>query len=189
MTLEQINEILKNQYGTALTGPQRFRVVDRDAEFEKRRAEFEDYHNDIFIRRVYETRLVLKYPFAASGSYVLERYTAEPFGNKWPAMPSLPEVVEWNGYEPFYVFDADTVKIKGIPPIRAVLFIIQTNIFKKEVKQTLADMAALDEAKLEKEKAEFLEMMDDASPWVATALHEGEGVVVPDMKHTKDTIQ
>lgn len=188
MTLTQINEILKNRYGTALTGPARFRLVDRDAEFEKRRAEFEDWHGDIFIRRVFETRLVMKYPFVSAGSYVLERYVAEPFADKWPAMPPLPDVVEWNGYEPFYAFDGEVVKVRGIPPIRAVLFIIQTNLFKKELKKSLAEMAQDEEKKLDKEKEEFYAMLDDAAPWVATALHDGEGVVVPaDIK--KDTIQ
>lgn len=182
MTLDQVNEALLNMYGTSLTGKQRFRVVERDTTIEKRKGVFEDWHGDIFIRRVTGVRPVLKYQFADPGSYVLERYVAEPFGGVWPAMPALPDIVDWDGYEPFYVFDAAVVKVRGIPPFRAVHFIIQTNLFKKDLKKSLKTMHEESEAKVEKEKAEFLAMLDDANPWIANALHEGEAVTVPDIK-------
>lgn len=67
-----INKWLKDNYGTTVEGLSLFRLIWSTNVTEHRFSEFHDYYGDILLRRVRETREVLKYPFAQD-RWVLER--------------------------------------------------------------------------------------------------------------------
>ena len=180
--MEIINQKLVANYGTALNGRARFRMVFSDGETERRKGNFSTYDdNGVLIKTEYDVvRQVLKYPTNRE-RFVLERYTLEPFG-KWPANPPPRDVFDYNGYEPFYVFE--WVEERPVPPWGAVYFIIQSNMFGK-----LPGLAELEEARIKQDAASFqrsMDILDEMSPYLPGMLHDGEAVVVPDMKETKD---
>jgi hypothetical protein len=71
-TVGSINKYLriygKNQYDDPI-----FRVVFADEQTEKRQSVFNDFHGDLFLRTVYETREVKKYPWIKR-KWILERW-------------------------------------------------------------------------------------------------------------------
>jgi hypothetical protein len=67
-----LNQWLKDTYGTTVDGYPLFRLLWTTNVTERRHSKFVDFHEDLFIREVEETREVLKYPFAQD-RWVLER--------------------------------------------------------------------------------------------------------------------
>jgi hypothetical protein len=180
--LQLLNEKLLAQYGSTLNGNQRFRMVFSDGETEKRKGNFDIYsETGQWLRREYDVvRIVLKYPTNRE-RFILERYTLEPFG-KWVANPPPREVFDYNGYEPFYVFE--WVEARPVPPWAALQFIIQANMSERT-----AALERLEELHRKQDASSFqqsMDILDEMSPYLPGLLHDGEAVVVPDMKETKD---
>lgn len=67
-----INKFLEDTFGKTIDGFPIFRLLWTTNITERRHSTFKDFHDDIFIREVTETREVLKYPFAQN-RWVLER--------------------------------------------------------------------------------------------------------------------
>jgi len=67
-----INKWLLDNYGKTIDGHPCFRLTWSTGVTELRHSEFHDFYGDIFIRRVVETREVLKYPFAQN-RWIIER--------------------------------------------------------------------------------------------------------------------
>jgi len=180
--LEQLNEKLVSIFGRALTGQPRFRIVFSDGEREKRKGNFDIFgDNGYYLRTEYNTvKEVLKYA-TNRGRFILERYTLEPYG-EWPANPPPQDVLNYNGYEPFYVFA--WVEARPVPPWEALQFIIGTNMFQEVPLIEL--LKEYEEKKDEKYYAKAMDILDELSPYLPGMLHDGEAVVVPDMEGTKD---
>ena len=182
LELQILNEKLLQNYGNTLTGHQRFRIVFSDGEIEKRKGNFDIYsETGQWLRREYDVvKSVLKYP-TNRGRFILERYVLESYG-KWVANPPPPNIFDYNGYEPFYVFE--WVEERPVPPWEALHFIIQSNMSDRT-----SALERLEEAHKKQDAESFqrsMDILDEMSPYLPGLLHDGEAVTVPDMTETKD---
>jgi len=154
ITLERINQALKNKWG----GRPLFRVVFADDEFEIR-------------ERLGEVGRFPKYAYF-KGCYILEKDVIE--------QGHPPEVKTWNGYEivwPFQKPDTD----EPIDPNEEVCLFL-TESMMNGVKRTLQDHYDADKKTFDKEVERVYEILENESPYIATMLQNKEAIVVPDMK-------
>lgn len=116
---DRINTLLNFHYGidTATAKPM-FRLVWAEDEFETQCRTWRDFHDDLFIREVYEARQVRKYP-EDDGKYKLEHLVAIPFINQ----SQLPG--QKLSYEPIWTFE-DRRAEPLTPVYEACAFIIDT---------------------------------------------------------------
>lgn len=178
--LAEINDRLKNNYGTVFSGEPKFRIIVADnTQLETKKATFEDrLPNGDLIRRVTEVRSVPKYE-SWEGYYILERYNEGP-------IPS--DIFNYNGYDCLYIFK----KKDGSPqdelawfPIEFLVTGIVTAMGKPPAKQkTFKDYAQEYIDATDKEKQLFFEILDNESPYLATMLDNKEAVVVPTLPET-----
>jgi hypothetical protein len=118
--IDKINERLKREFGTDLSGKPYWRVVWSEDQLEKRHATFNDYTPEgIFIRSFTGVREVPKYSQWIKEKYVLEKLTIIPEVNS----SELP--VNKLSYEPIFPFETKTGKY--LPPkFDAAAFVIET---------------------------------------------------------------
>ena len=180
--LMHLNEQLYLTFGRSLAGWPRFRIVFSDGEIERRKGNFDVFDNSgNYVRTEYNTiKDVLKYAVHRE-KFILERYVLEQYG-EWPPQPPPRDVLNYNGYEPFYVFQ--WVEQRPVPPYEALDFIIRTNMFQKV--KLIEMLKQAEETKDEKFYTRAMDIMDELAPYIPGMLHDGEAVVVPDMKGTKD---
>ena len=69
--MKELNSYLKNKYGIDDTGLSKYRL-SWSAEVERRLGTFNDFHGDIFVRRVKEVREVPRYSWIIPPCWVLE---------------------------------------------------------------------------------------------------------------------
>lgn len=93
-----LNRWLEDTYGTTIDFKPLFRLSWSTNQLENRHSTFRDFHGDILIREVTETRLVPKYPMAPD-RWVLERIHAVT-----PEAVKLGLVGEKMSYEEIYTF-------------------------------------------------------------------------------------
>ena len=177
-----LNERLYLTYGRSLAGWPRFRMVFSDGEIERRKGNFDIFDDSgNYVRTEYnQVKDVLKYAVHRE-KFILERYVLEPYG-EWPAQPPPRDVFNYNGYEPFYVFQ--WVEERPVPPWGAIEFIIDSNMFKQS--KLIEMLKQAEKTKDDRFYAKAMDIMDEMSPYIPGMLHDGEAVVVPDMKGTKD---
>lgn len=170
MTLEQMNDKLKELYGSQLNGQANFRLVWSEDQYEKRLSTFSDYYGHIFLRSVREVRYCKKY------SWIDRRFILEKL------VPNItPEELPCDGpltYCPIFVFE----NVQGIaltPNWRATNLLVQHLLYGKRSKLSLATMAEQYDAELEADKQFMLEYLNNEFPAVAAQLVHGEGISVP----------
>ena len=166
------NRRLLDKYGTNLSGMARYRVVFTNDQFEKRKSTFRDFHNGVvLIREVEEVRTVPKYPYAKD-CYILEAL------NRCEGE----EVLDHNGYEPLFIF-----RDKNDNPLDPVWRVIEMVVHVSLHPEKLSPSDFDDKERKEYEKElEYLEQyLDNQSPEIASALHDGVAITVPDLSSTK----
>lgn len=169
--VDAINKRIREQYGSELDGRPKFRVVWSESQYEFRRGIFERWYGEIFLGREECTKEVKKY------SYLKDRWILERL--IFASNPELPH--SRNGsYEPIFVFqDKDGVYLE--PVWKAVELILYALTGPR---QTLP--APNEAEELEKEKQQFLEQIQNASPYIAGALHDKSAVFVDSTKVKED---
>lgn len=168
MERKDLNDFLLVKGGLATDGKSPlYKLVWSNSELELRHGTFREFHDDVFIREVTETRWTRKY------WYINERWILE----RW--IP--PELVASNkelvlasqgSYEPIYTFE-DSKRFYLEPNIKVLNFILDQaekhhHITKEEIMNELKD-------KEEKEVLAFMEAMDYQSD-IGAALSLGEGI-------------
>lgn len=166
-----INKKLIEEYGkdVSLNLPN-YRIVFSTSQREKRYGTFNDYSESgyIYLRTVTETREVPKYN-EYPDLWILETIQANL------ANPELHE--KWS-YEPLWVFGANNSERQ--PVWRAVELIVKSHkiIRKMHVVTKAEEVYELNEQLL-REKKIFKDMLQNESPYIAGAIHDGEAIVVP----------
>lgn len=121
-----------------------------------------------------ETATLPKYSYLKD-RFIIERcYKDKPF--KIP-----PEVKDWNGWEIIWAFEEHQE-----PNLEVCMFL--ANVLMEGVKQTLKDHYDSDKEKFDKEVLEAYEILEDASPYIATMLQNKEAIVVPEMPKKEDDV-
>jgi hypothetical protein len=169
MTLEQINEKLKNEYGFFQASEKpNWQLVWSEDEMEKRYGTFEDRTPEGYlIRKVKEVREVYKYRQWLRNKYILERI-----------LPNLgnPELLEKTSYEPVYVFENP---FNAPPSWDAIKFGVEQTYRNAArvmgVKYKEEDYKAEDKKRIDKIVEELYGDRTD----VSDALAYREGIVVP----------
>jgi hypothetical protein len=163
---KDLTDFLDTRGGRNLFNYPLYRLVWSSSELELRHGTFREFHDDIFIREVTETRWTRKYWYI-NDRWVLERWIP----------PELCETKDLpnsrNGsYEPIYVFeDGDRLYLE--PNIKVLDFIITMaekphHITQEELMNELKDKEA-------KEVQDIMEAMDFRSD-IGIRLAHGEGV-------------
>lgn len=140
-----------------------YKLVWSTSELELRHGTFREFHDDIFIREVTETRWTRKYWYI-NDRWVLERWIPAELAN----MKELPGSTQ-GSYEPIYTFE-DGNRLYLEPNIKVLDFIITQaekshRITQEELYNELKD-------KEEKEVIAIMESMDYRSD-IGVALHLG----------------
>jgi hypothetical protein len=143
-----------------------YKLVWSTSEIELRHGTFREFHDDVFIREVTETRWTKKYWYI-NDRWILERWIPPGL----VATKELPNSVN-GSYEPIYTFE-DGDRLYLTPNIKVLDFIITMaekphHITKEELMQELID-------KEEKEVQHIMEAMDYRSD-IGVALHLNAGV-------------
>lgn len=161
-----LNEFLTQRGGMSMLGYPIYRLVWSTSELELRHGTFKEFHDDVFIREVTETRWTRKYWYI-NDRWILERWIPPELCHT----PELPN--SRNGsYEPIYTFE-DGNRLYLEPNIKVLDFIITMaekphHITQQELYNELKD-------KEEKEIQQIMESMDYRSD-IGVALHLGSGV-------------
>jgi hypothetical protein len=169
MNVEEINKKLIEVYGKdiSLSLPN-YKIVWSTSELEKRLGTFTDVtESGIYLRTVTEVREVPKY-WNNPDQWVLEAIQAN-IGN--------PELGTLYSYEPLWIFGAN--KSDPTPIWRAVDIICKCHKIIDKRKLSKSDIQGELDNQLIREKALFKEMLQDESPYIAGAIHDGAAVVVP----------
>jgi len=165
-SLKTINAWLKDNFGAELDGTARFRLVLSDEKYtEKRKGEFEIFQGPIFLRTHKGVMEVPKYPWLKN-QYVVER---------WIPSDGILDLLGTKGsYCPLYAFpNVDGRPLK--PPMRALRFLIHTLLYGP--KKTAADHQRDEIEEEKRDYEENLAILDEASPYLASQLHEGSAIV------------
>lgn len=168
-SIEDINKRLVERFGksVSLDNP-KYRVINTAGLTELRYGTFEDYAGDTYLRTVTEVREVPKYPFYEN-HWVLEALQ----GND-----NNTELVTKISYEPIWVFGA--ANSDPNPIWKAVELLVHTHLFARSKNTlTLKDIDAAELRQYIKEKALFKDILQNDSPYIAGAIHDGAAVVVP----------
>lgn len=161
-----INQRLTDNYGkdVYLDKP-RYRIVYSTSQIEKRYGTFEDEtEGGIYLRTVTEVRECPKYP-AYPDMWVLEYLQ--------PNMVNPELKTNWS-YEPLWIFGANGTERQ--PVWDMVNHAVHAHKFVEKVKLSPGDLAKQEEERFLKEKSKFREMLDDASPFLASQLKDGHAV-------------
>lgn len=174
--IENINENLVRIYGTNLTYQPLWRVVFAPDLMEKRFVSEPEFIGSLFHRFFSGVKEKPKYPKGIWGEcFILERM----FSSMHAIIPPPDDVINWDGYEPFWSFM--TGKGKERKPIRptwsAVNHLVRSALYGH--RQTLTEAWDAEEKKYKNEAAEIREMLDDDIPWKILQMKHGEGIVVP----------
>jgi len=163
-----INDRLRNFFGIhEEANLPRFRVIFSDDQIERRFGEFEHYSGEIYLRTEKSIQQVHKYSWL-DGQWVVERLH-----------PNIHKDV-YDGdftYEPLYVFPAmlplkwEMVEIVAKKALEILPIEIDERRTKTQ-KQAEDDL----ERRISKEKAEYLNMMDNTA--LQSALHDGGAVQI-----------
>lgn len=181
-----INGSLRRRYGINFKNEPVFRVVWSDDQFEDRLGTYEDYYNDtIFLRTVTCVRRVPKYSYVKA-RWILERWIAgelmEGYHDEVPGSTG-------GSYEPIYVYqDANE---NALPLCEEVTYALISSLFTTVGKSERESIDASEKDKKEKGIREAdLDVMEEASPYLAGKLHDGEAVFIGDKRYvgnSKDT--
>ena len=166
--INRINKTLKS-YGLNPQGQAIFRVVWSDEQFENRRGMFEEFYKGIYLKTVVSTERKKKY------SYIKSRWIFE----KWIPperiyTSELPDTVN-GSYECIYVFQDK----EGNPlPLdleicQFIAYTLSKNRDTFKEKNLIEEELQRKEQKLDQKDEDILE---DASPLMATQLHTGEAI-------------
>lgn len=168
------NNRLRDVFGLYYDGQPLFRLVWSDSQIEKRHGTFEQWRGPIFIREFTGVAEVPKYPWIKH-RWILERREGHV------ANPELPEQIS---YEPKWVFENEQGSVE--PEWWAIEQIIHSinNPHKRMPGDDLTDKTLIGSpAHTEAEKKRLMDFLDDKMSDIQTALHYGEGVVVPENKN------
>lgn len=166
MERKDLNEFLLVRGGLNLFEKPVYKLVWSTNELELRHGTFREFHDDVFIREITETRWTRKYWYI-NDRWVLERWIP-------PELCATSELPASNqgSYEPIYTFeDGDRLYLE--PNIKVLDFIITQaekphHITQSELLNELKD-------KEEKEIQQIMEAMDFRSD-IGIRLAHGEGV-------------
>jgi hypothetical protein len=171
--LQKLNKRLADNYGYldgAVHKYPKFRVVFSDEQFEMRTGEFSDFSaSGIYLRTVFETRRVNKYP-AYPHKYILE-----------VALPNETTEIkaEKVTYEMLWVFhDLEGKSRPDLVCWRVVNIFAHTYYAKKE-KRTTADYEAEEQERHNADIEWFFEQLQNESPLIAGKLHDRSAIVNP----------
>lgn len=178
-SVEVINKRLEEHWGLFESTYVKYRVVFSDNEVESRTGEWVDTDaSGNFIRRVFETRQVKKYPWI-QGKYVLEQLTVVPEGHR-------NELTEKLSYEPLWVFEDKNGN--ALPPKWEAIEIIVDTVLKQihgteykgrvKYKDPYSDPKTAREVK-EAEIDKLTEELFGNETEVGDALANKDGIVVP----------
>ena len=166
MERKDLNDFLVARSGLNLFNKPLYKLVWSTSELELRHGTFREFHDDVFIREVTETRWTRKYWYI-NDRFILERWIPPELC----ATKELPDSSQ-GSYEPIYTFeDGDRLYLE--PNIKVLDFIITMaekphHITQTELMNELKD-------KEEKEIASIMEAMDFRSD-IGIRLAHGEGV-------------
>jgi hypothetical protein len=163
-----LNRRLVDYFGKDQANYPKFRLVwstdQRERRFVQDKSVFTDY--GLFLR--YET-----------GWVVTEKYPL--FQDKW----ILEELMELHGrnpelpyhfsYEPIWVFGNGMSN--PVPNWKAIHLLVKTKLYVKKVVQSPSDIDDEETIKLQKEIARNKDILQNESPYLAGALHDGAAVV------------
>lgn len=159
-------QFLNKRGGLNIFGKPLYKLVWSSSELELRHGTFSEFHDDVFIREVKETRWTKKYWYIKD-RWILERWIPAELCYS----SELPDTRQ-GSYEPIYTFE-DGDRLYLAPNIKILDFIITQaekphHITKEELYNQLMD-------KEEKEVQDIMEAMDYRSD-VGVALSLGEAV-------------
>lgn len=170
-SLKKLNKWLHAHYGEDVLHRPRFRISWSDDQTELRKGFFNDFYNDILIRRVKEVREVKKYEASMpSPRWVLEQilfYDSE----------EIPRARE-GSYEPVWTFQTGTGAYLPLPSFRILEFMMNTLMYGERLKKGDYDEREAEEKR--KEIAYFEDYLEDKSSYIQSMLHEGEAVAPKD---------
>jgi len=168
MERKDLNDFLKVKGGLAPNGTsQLYKLVWSTTELELRHGTFREFHDDVFVREVTETRWTRKYSYIHD-RWILERYIPPEL------VASAKELVLGNegSYEPIYVFeDGDRQYLE--PNIKVLEFIL--NMAERPHHITQTELMNQLKDREEKEVLAIMEAMDYRSD-IGAALATGSGV-------------
>ena len=181
--IDRINAWLNEEYGHDLLGRAYYRIIWSVGEIEKRKGNFQIFSGPIFLREYYGVQELPKYRYHPDWRerWILERLD---FG------PNAELALDVAGhYEPVYVF-YDREGNYQKPNMRAIQWYMY---LLTKPKPKLSDKNWQDRW-AEQEKAELAEeteffygcLEDEFGGGLATAIHQGEGIVVPGVIHKPD---
>jgi len=175
MTHEEINKKLVENYGRDLYGNPNYRVVWSTSQTERRFGTFEDYFGDIYLRTVTEVREVPKYPLYPD-FWVFEKATPNS-GN--------PELKANISYEPLWIFKHPKTGEYLAPEWWACEAIVHADRAIKKLQMNQNDVNAMEELRMLNEKMRFKLMLQDESPYLAGAIHNGSAAPVQGFRDDK----
>lgn len=167
-SVEEINKRLSDNYGkdVGLSTPN-YRIVKAETQTEHRYSTYRDHDdNGIFIREVKEVREVPKYPFY-EGAWILE--ALQPNGGN-------PELLTKVSYEPIWVFGQ--AGSDPTPIWRAVEMLVKAHKMVDRVKKSPQDLKDEEIAKIAKERIICKQIIQNETPYMASALKDGYAVTV-----------
>lgn len=167
-SIEDINTRLKDRFGTEISlGNPNYRIINTRGLTEHRYSTFRDHdESGNFIREVSEVREVEKYPFYED-SWVLEKLVPN-LGNS--------ELIAKVSYEPLWVFGQ--AGSDRHPIWRAVEMLVNASKFVDRIKKSPSDIKDEEIAQFERERIICKQMLQNDSPYLATALKDGYAVTV-----------
>lgn len=161
-------------FGENIDGRPRFRIARkmREKRFVNEYGEpFNEAVDNPLFKKITE---LPKYNYVPDEIWILEYLRLDLYN---------PEIVdsEKGTYEPLYVFWHDTSGPKDYsykePEWAAVEYLIKTAVWGK--KQTKEEMQADADADYAKRRQQAYDVIDNASPYIAGKIHDGEGISVP----------
>lgn len=167
--IDIINKQLAEVYGTDLVHAARWKLTWSGDPLEKRLVAEPVMSGSIFVSFFSGVKEKPKYPEGSWGKcWILERLLF----SKPPE-----DIVNWDGYEPFWSFVTGPERTPIQPNWYAVNFIVQMALYGP--RETLSQAYDREEKKWKDETAQVREMIDDDLPWRIMQMKHGEGVVVP----------
>lgn len=167
-SVDDINQRLIDHYGRDVgLGNPNYRIVNTKGLTEHRFGTFRD-HDDSgnFIREVSEVRETEKYPFYED-AWVLEKLS--------PNIRNA-ELIAKVSYEPVWVFGQ--AGSSPHPIWRAVQLLVNATKFVDRVKQSPSDIRDAELKQFEKERIICKQILQNESPYLASALKDGYAVTV-----------
>lgn len=167
-------------YGRAPHGGNNFRVVWSDKQLENRHGTYNEFTGALFVRTFVGVREVPKYPFIKE-RWVLERWAPPSLAYN----PELPDSTH-GSYEPVFVYQTENGEYLPLNE-EITLKIVQALLHPL----MSGDRASRDRTEAENNEAkqyqEDLDLMEEASPYLAGKLHGKEAIIVPEKKYENNT--